>query len=209
MAMTEQEKRQLTYLLMVVPIGAIALFWFLVRQPHAQEAATLRQQVDSLQGVVDSARRELAHSSVEDVRRRVADFEAGLGLMRTLVPTDAEVARLINDISDRAKLRNVEVADLSPLGYEASPEYRVARYRFQVLGHYDDIGAFLSDIASLRRIMVPFQLSLTPASDAAQTAQGDTTGGLLTASFQLKAYVKQAAGEPAASEGEGGSGGGR
>jgi len=134
----------------------------------------------------------------------VADFEGGLSLMRTLVPTDAEVARLINDISDRAKLRNIEVADLSPLGYEESPAYRVARYRFQVLGHYDDIGAFLSDIASLRRIMVPYQLSLTLATDAAQKAVGDTAGGLIAASFQLKTYVKQAS-----VEGEGGSGGDR
>jgi type IV pilus assembly protein PilO len=204
MAMTEQEKKQLTYLLMIVPIGAIALFWFFVRQPRAEEVATLRHTVDSVTLAVDSAKKELAAGSVEDLRRRVATFEAGLALMRQLVPTDAEVARLINDISDRAKLRNIAVADLSPLGYEEGPEYRVARYRFQVLGHYDDIGAFLSDIASLRRIMVPYQLSIKPASDAAQQAQGDTTGGLLNASFQLKAYVKQASIPDA-----GGSSGGR
>ena len=204
MAMTEQEKKQLTYLLMVVPVGAIALFWFFVREPRAQEVATLQHTVDSVAAAVDSAKKELAGGSVEDLRRRVADFEGGLSLMRTLVPTDAEVARLINDISDRAKLRNIEVADLSPLGYEEGPAYRVARYRFQVLGHYDDIGAFLSDIASLRRIMVPYQLSLTLATDAAQKAVGDTAGGLIAASFQLKTYVKQAS-----VEGEGGSGGDR
>jgi Tfp pilus assembly protein PilO len=204
MAMTEREKKQLTYLLMVVPVGAIALFWFFVREPRAQEVATLQHTVDSVAAAVDSAKKELANGSVEDLRRRVADFEGGLSLMRTLVPTDAEVARLINDISDRAKLRNIEVADLSPLGYEENPAYRVARYRFQVLGHYDDIGAFLSDIASLRRIMVPYQLSLTLATDAAQKTVGDTTGGLIAASFQLKTYVKQAS-----VEGEGGSGGDR
>jgi Tfp pilus assembly protein PilO len=204
MAMTEQEKKQLTYLLMVVPVGAIALFWFFVREPRAQEVATLRHTVDSVTSAVDSAKKELANGSVEDLRRRVASFEAGLSLMRTLVPTDAEVARLIDDISNRAKLRNIDVADLSPLGYEEGPEYRVARYRFQVLGHFDDIGAFLSDIASLRRIMVPYQLSLTLANDAAQRTAADTTGGLVAATFQLKAYVKQAS-----VEGEGGSGGGR
>jgi Tfp pilus assembly protein PilO len=186
MAMTEQEKKQLTYLLMIVPV------------------ATLRHTVDSVALSVDSAKKELAAGSVEDLRRRVATFQAGLGLMRQLVPTDAEVARLINDISDRAKLRNIAVADLSPLGYEEGPEYRVARYRFQVIGHFDDIGAFLSDIASLRRIMVPYQLSLKPASDQAQKSQGDTTGGLLSASFQLKAYVKQPSMPDA-----GGSSGGR
>jgi type IV pilus assembly protein PilO len=204
MAMSDREKKQLMVLLMVLPLGAIAVFWFLVREPRAQEVGDLRRQVDSLQLTVDSARRELAQGSVQDLRQRVADFETGLGLMRTLVPTDAEVAQLINDISDRAKLRNVSVADLSPLGYEDGGQYRVARYRFQVLGRFDDIGAFLSDIASLRRIMVPHQLSLTLANDQAQKAMGDTTGALLQAAFQLKAYVKQPS-----LEGEGGAGGDR
>lgn len=204
MAMTDKEKKQLMVLLMVVPIGAIALFWFLVREPKAQETADLRRQVDSLQLTVDSARRELARGSVEDLRQRVADFETGLSLMRTLVPTDNEVAQLINDISDRAKLRNVYVADLSPLGTEDGGQYRVARYRFQVLGHYDDIGAFLSDIASLRRIMVPHSLSLALATEQQAAVVQDTTGSLLVGSFQLKAYVKQ---PPI--QGEGGTGGDR
>jgi type IV pilus assembly protein PilO len=204
MAMTDKEKKQLMVLLMVVPIGAIALFWFLVREPQAQETRDLRRQVDSLQLTVDSARRELARGSVEDLRRRVGDFQTGLSLMRTLVPTGNEVAQLINDISDRAKLRNVYVADLSPLGMEDGGQYRVARYRFQVLGHYDDIGAFLSDIASLRRIMVPHSLSLTVATEQQAQVVQDTTGALLLGSFQLKAYVKQ---PPV--QGEGGTGGGR
>jgi type IV pilus assembly protein PilO len=204
MAMTEKDKKQLMVLLMVVPLGAIALFWFLVREPKAQEARDMQRVVDSLQLAVDSAKRELAAGTVEDLRRRVADFEAGLGLMRTLVPTDNEVASLINNISDRAKLRNVTVIDLSPQGTADGGRYRVARYRFQVLGHYDDIGAFLSDIASLQRIMVPSEVSITLATDAQSKAQADTTGSLLSATFQLKAYVKQA---PV--EGEGGTGGDR
>lgn len=204
MAMTDKEKRQLMVLLMVVPIGAILLFWFLVREPKAQETADLQRQVDSLQLTVDSARQELARGSVEDLRQRVADLESGLTLMRTLVPTDNEVAQLINDISDRAKLRNVYVADLSPLGMEDGPQYRVARYRFQVLGRYDDIGSFLSDIASLRRIMVPHSLGLTLATEQQAEVVADTSGAVLVGSFQLKTYVKQ---PPV--EGEGGTGGDR
>jgi Tfp pilus assembly protein PilO len=204
MAMSEKERRQLMVLLMIVPIGALLLFWFLVRQPRSAEAVDARRVIDSLQQAVDSARRDLASGTVEELRRRTADYESGLELMRTLVPTDNEVAQLINDISDRAKQRGVHVADLSPLGYEDAGEYRVARYRFSVLGHYDEIGAFLSDIASLRRIMVPSQLSLRTADLSAAKALGDTTGALLQAAFQLRAFVKY---PPA--EGEGGAGGAR
>jgi len=153
MALSEKDKKQLMGLLIALPLIAIVAYWYFVRTPKAQEAAELRVTVDSLSRAVDSARRELASGTVEQIRQRVADFESGLTLMRELVPTDNEVAQLINDISDRAKLRNVHVSDLSPMGYEDAGQYRVARYRFSVLGHYDDVGAFLSDIASLRRGM--------------------------------------------------------
>lgn len=205
MAMTDKERKQLMVLLLIVPLGVIALFWFLVREPRAQEVAEIRIVVDSLTRSVDSARRELASGSVEDLRQRVADFEAGLTLMRELVPTDNEVAQLINDISDRAKLRTIHIADLSPLGYEDAGQYRVARYRFSVLGHYDDVGAFMSDIASLRRIMVPHSLALGIASSTGAAALGDTTGALLQASFQLRAFVKRPPGEGT----QGGAGGAR
>lgn len=205
MAMTEKERKQLLWLLLIVPVGAIVLFWFWVRQPASQEITDMRRVIDSLTLAVDSARRDLASGTVEELRQRVAGYEAGLTLMRELVPTNNEVAALINDISDRAKLRNVTVADLSPLGYEDAGEYRVARYRFAVLGHYDEIAAFLTDIASLRRIMVPHSLSLQLATAQSAKAQGDTTGALLQAQFQLKAFVKR----PSPGEGEGGSGGAR
>ena len=205
MAMSEKDKKQLMGLLIALPLIAIVAYWYFVRTPKAQEAAELRVTVDSLSRAVDSARRELASGTVEEIRQRVADFESGLTLMRELVPTDNEVAQLINDISDRAKLRNVHVSDLSPMGYEDAGQYRVARYRFSVLGHYDDVGAFLSDIASLRRIMVPHGLALAPSSSASANVMGDTSGALLQASFQLRAFVKQ----PPVGGDEGGAGGAR
>jgi type IV pilus assembly protein PilO len=213
MAMTDKEKKQMMVLLLIVPIGAILYFWFMIRADRAQAITDLRVSVDSLQRSVDSAKRELASGTVEELRQRVADYEASLDVMRELVPSDNEVAQLINDISDRAKLRNIHVADLSPLGNEDAGTYRIARYRFAVLGHYDDVGAFLSDIASLRRIMVPYQLVLNPASQQAHTTLADTTGALLQASFQLRTFVKQAS-SPSSGMGtgtgeEGGAGGAR
>jgi type IV pilus assembly protein PilO len=205
MAMSERDKKQIMWLMMLLPLAAIAGYWMLLREPKTVQITELRVGIDSLTRGIDSARRELASGTVEQVRQRVADFEAGLVLMRELVPTDNEVAQLINDISDRAKLRNVHVGDLSPMGYEDAGTYRVARYRFSVLGHYDDLGAFLSDIASLRRIMVPHQLTLSVAPEQAASARGDTTGSMLQAAFQLRAFVKH----PLVAPDEGGAGGAR
>ena len=73
-----------------------------------------------------------------------------------MVPERNEVPNLLDAISTRAKIRGVNLAQVVPL-----PERRARRrstritYNMSVLGHYDEIGEFLSDIASLPRIIVP------------------------------------------------------
>lgn len=191
MAMTQKDKKQLMGLLLVLPILGIVAFWMLVRGPRQERIVELERTVDSLEQVVEVARRELAQGSVENLRQRVREFEQSLSIMRRLVPTDAEVANLIDDISTRARLRDIHVADLSPQGYEDGGRYRVARYGFTVMGHYDEVGAFLSDIASLPRIMVPHRLNVALAEAREATAIGDTTSSLLRVSFQLRTFVKQ------------------
>ena len=62
-------------------------------------------------------------------------------------------------------------------------------YQFTVVGHYHQVGEFLTDIASLRRIMVPTDVRLAAASQAQGRAFGDTTA-MLEARFTVRTYVK-------------------
>ena len=59
-----------------------------------------------------------------------------------------------------------------------------------VMGHYDAIGQFLADVASLQRIIVPYDLSIAAANSTSAKALGDSTGALLEAKFQIRTYVK-------------------
>ncbi len=139
---------------------------------------------------MDSARQDLARGTVEDLRRRVADYEGGLSLMRQLVPSGAEVPSLIDDVASRARLRGVEIGQINPQPVTPDIPFQVQRYRFNVFGHFDQIGEFLADIASLQRIMVPYNVAINPASSTAQQAYADTSGALLEAQFQLRTFVK-------------------
>jgi Tfp pilus assembly protein PilO len=66
-----------------------------------------------------------------------------------------------------------------------------------VIGHYDQIGQFLADVASLQRIIVPQDVSLSAANQQAAKALGDSSGSLLEAKFQIRTYVKSGnAGSP-------------
>lgn len=181
---------QLLVLLAVAGGAAAYLYNDYVRAPKGAEIALLQQQVDSLHTEIEAAKAELARGSVEDLRRRVDEYRASLVIMRRLVPAQNEVPDLLDDMAARAKLRGVEIAEWQPEAVLPGSPFDTYRYRFEVVGHFDQIGEFLSDVASLDRIIVPFGVIVQEAPQTAQTAYRDTTGSLLQAGFTVRTYVK-------------------
>lgn len=161
----------------------------------------MQDSIQALQLQIDSAKQELAKGTVEDLRRRIEGNRASLAMLRRLVPIRSEVPNLLDDISTRAKIRGVTLSEVVPLTTEPGPSpFSTDKFNIAVLGRYDEIGEFLSDVASLRRIIVPIDVSLSPAGMNEARALGDTSGALLQARFQIKTYVKtgEAGGEDSA-----------
>jgi Tfp pilus assembly protein PilO len=159
---------------------------------QTQDSIKARQRtIDSLVTLTDSAKKLLAQGSVEDLRRRLEGYRASLELMRRLVPDRNEVANLMDEISTRAKIRGVTVAQFQPLPSEAGPApFETYKYSYSVVGRYDQLGEFLSDVASLQRIIVPVDLTLGVADVARAKSLGDSSGALLEARFQIRTFVK-------------------
>ncbi len=172
----------------------------------AAKKALIAEKTDSiamLQAKIDSAKAELAKGSVEDLRRRLEGYRASLDLLRRLVPESNEVPNLLDDITSRAKIRGVAVALFSPGTITAGPApFSTHRWEMKVYGHYDQVGEFLSDVASLPRIVVPVDLKLAIAPTNIATTYSDTTGGLLSATFGVLTYVKSAQPEEGTSGGQ-------
>jgi type IV pilus assembly protein PilO len=160
----------------------------------------IQDTIAKLQAATDSAKRELAHGTVEDLRKRLDVYRGSLGLLRRLVPERNEVPNLLDDISSRGKIRGVTLSQVVPLPVEVGPApFDTYKYNMSVIGHYDQIGEFLADVASLQRIIVPYDLTVAVANMAAAKALGDTSGSLLEAKFQIRTYVKSASPEGEAS----------
>jgi type IV pilus assembly protein PilO len=189
---TDQRSQIMMLLVIVAGVGGY-FFWTKMHAPMAQKIRDARVEADSLQGIIDRAKTDLASGTVEDLRRKVEEYEAMLGLMRRLVPEKNEVPALIDDISTKAKVRGINIGRFEPLSVEPGSPFDTHRYRMEVLGSYDEVGEFLADIASLPRIIVPQDVTLRLASQAAQRVTADTAGALLEASFMIRTFVKAAA----------------
>jgi type IV pilus assembly protein PilO len=85
----------------------------------------------------------------------------------------------------------VTLSQVVPQPVEQGPApFDTYKYNMSVIGRYDQIGQFMADVASLQRIIVPYDLKIAVANSQAAKVLGDTTGALLEAKFQIRTYVK-------------------
>jgi Tfp pilus assembly protein PilO len=154
-------------------------------------AKAVQDSVRAMVAQTDSVKRELAAGTPEDLKRVTEAYRETLDTLRLLVPEKGEVPGLIDAISSRAKIRGVHLAVFTPEPVENGPvPFDTYRYRMAVIGRYDRIGEFLTDVAGLRRIIVPINMQIGAAEAASAKALGDTSKAMLQARFQVKTFVK-------------------
>src|SRR3989442_6240956 len=190
------QRSQIMLLLVLVAAAGGYFFWSKVHEPQAAKIDAAHAEIDSLAAIVEKAKRDLASGTVEDLRRKVDEYRANLQLMRRLVPEHNEVPKLMDDISTRAKVRGLTLGKFQPVPAEVGHPFDTYRYRLEVYGHYDQIGEFLADVASLPRITLPQELTLKQALPNTAKLLADTAGGLLEADLTLRTYVKSNAPPP-------------
>jgi type IV pilus assembly protein PilO len=198
MALLPQDRQSQVMLLITIGMAALGYaFWNYWAKPTGEEIEATQNEIRNMETVIAQAKADLASGTVEDLRRKVEEYTALLGIMRRLVPEKNEVPALIDDISTKAKVRGVTIGRIEPQAVEPGPPFDTFRYRLEIIGHYDQLGEFLSDIASLPRIIVPQDVVLRPAAQQAQKLLGDTAGALLEAQLGIRTFVKAAAPPPA------------
>jgi type IV pilus assembly protein PilO len=158
---------------------------------NSAKIEAIRDTIARFEAATDSAKKELARGTVAEVRKRLETYRASLVLLRRLVPERNEVPNLLDDISTRGKIRGVTLSQVVPQPVEPGPApFNTYKYNMSVIGRYDQIGQFLADVASLQRIIVPYDLTVAAASSNTARVLGDSTEALLEARFQIRTYVK-------------------
>jgi type IV pilus assembly protein PilO len=207
MALSNEKATPLLTLLLAVIVGYCAYTGTVIDlvglkglAAGKERVVAIRDTITRFEAATDSAKKELARGSIADVRKRLESYRSSLMLLRRLVPERNEVPNLLDDISTRSKIRGVTLSQVVPQPVEPGPApFDTYSYNMSVIGRYDQIGQFMADVASLQRIIVPYNLSVAAANASSAKALGDTTGALLEARFQIRTYVKSPAQEGGAS----------
>ena len=104
--------------------------------------------------------------NLADYRAQLDLIEDSLGEMLKQMPTKAEVASLLVDISQTGLASGLEFKLFQP-----SPEIRKDFYSelpiaIEVVGKYEELGLFVSGLASLPRIVTVHDVKLSPMSSS-------------------------------------------
>jgi type IV pilus assembly protein PilO len=177
---------QRNYLLGGLVFIAAAVLWHMYPLTSRREAnLTVRTRVESL--AEQNRRAEvIAARGGGDLEERMLLYERHVARLEELIPAREEVPQLLDDITRRARLVDVEVTSLVPEPPVASEFYTSWAYSMAVVGEYHAVAQFLTEIASLSRIVTSTQLDVALASNAQQYADWVSP---VQASFRIETYV--------------------
>lgn len=155
-----------------------------VYEPRSAQVAELEARLETLRSRNRTARMLTEQHGRGPVEERMRMYRAQLSRVEALIPSSEELPDLLDAISAEAQRAGVELSLIQPVGAQEEQFYTRRTYELAVLGSYHQIGSFLTEIASLPRIITPTGLNLT-----VQQETGSTGEPRLEARFSIETYV--------------------
>ena len=100
--------------------------------------------------------------NLPDYREQFKQIEASLSEMIKQMPTKAEVANLLIDISQTGLASGLEFRLFQPSGVIRKDFYSELPIKIKVIGEYQELGLFVSGLASLPRIVTVHNIDIAP-----------------------------------------------
>jgi len=124
-----------------------------------QKEVTLRQEFEGKQQKV---------AALDAYKAQLEEMEHSFGDMLRQLPSKAEVANLLNDISQVRIASSLQEELFQPLGDVPRDFYVEMPNRITVTGGYHQLGDFVSGVAALPRIVVIDEIEIRPAERKGQ-----------------------------------------
>ena len=123
-----------------------------------QEEQTLRQ---------DFEKKAFEAANLEAYKAQLVEMEQRFGALVAQLPSETEVPGLLEDITDKGELNGLSIKRIDLLSEQAQTFYVELPIAIEAVGSYHDLGAFISGMAGLPRIVTLHDFEITLDADAA------------------------------------------
>jgi len=170
-----------TFVLVSILVGAAGIYYITLDQLN--ELEQFEKNETELKTSFENKQKKAINLS--DYREQLTQIEASLGEMIKQMPTQAEVANLLIDISQTGLASGLEFRLFKPAATIRKDFYSELPINIRVIGRYEEIGLFVSGLASLPRIVTVHNVNISPV--------GKTTdkSSLLTMNAIIKTYNEE------------------
>ena len=123
-----------------------------------QEEQTLRQ---------DFEKKAFEAANLEAYKAQLVEMEQRFGALVAQLPSETEVPGLLEDITDKGEMNGLRIKRIDLLAEQAQTFYIELPIAIEAVGSYHDLGAFISGMAGLPRIVTLHDFEITLDADAA------------------------------------------
>ena len=118
----------------------------------------------------DFEKKAFQAANLEAYRQQMAEMEESFGALISQLPSDTEVPGLLEDITNKGQLNGLKVASIDLQSEVAKEFYVELPISIVASGSYHDLGAFISGMAGLPRIVTlhDFSINLPSSKDSNQ-----------------------------------------
>lgn len=155
----------------------LALGYYYHIQDLQAQVAKVELEEENLKA--DFEKKAFQAANLDAYKRQMAEMEESFGALVSQLPSDTEVPGLLEDITNKGLLNGLEIKSIDLLPEAAKEFYIELPISIVATGTYHDLGAFISGMAGLPRIVTLHDFSISA---------GAKGSGLLNLSLIAKTY---------------------
>ena len=150
---------------LIFVFSATILSYFMAWKQQKPELDTARdQEVQLLQTLEQKARKA---ANLDAYKAQLAEMEQSFGAMLRKLPNKTEVPNLLTDISQQGAGAGLDQQLFQPEAQVNKDFYAELPIKMRLTGSFHAIGAFVSGIAALPRIVTLHDVQIAPAKEGA------------------------------------------
>ena len=112
----------------------------------------------------DYEKKAFQAANLEAYKAQMVEMEESFGALVSQLPSDTEVPGLLEDITNKGLMNGLEINSIALQGEQAFEFYVELPIAITATGSYHDLGAFISGMAGLPRIVTLHDFSISAPS---------------------------------------------
>lgn len=154
------------FVVVAIAVGS----YFQLITPMLEELSAAQAEEVPLKEEFERKQRKVA--ALDALKEQLAEMERSFGTLLRQLPSRAEIANLLIDISQTRLANSLEEELFQPQGESSKEFYAEVPNRIAVVGTFHEMGKFVSGVASLPRIVTIDQVEIRPVGGTG-TAKSD------------------------------------